>query len=186
MMNYKLASKYAQALIQLAGSPSKIRNYLEELEQLVDLLRAAPNFAWLLYHPCVTHFQKKKALKNLLSNHLDTSLLLFLFVLIDKKRIQYLPDIVREYRHLAHQQLKVLDVQVITAVPLEEQEELKLKTKLENFYHKSIQIKSKIDPKIIGGMILMLNNQMVDNSIKNQLVKLKENLLANRAEQACN
>jgi F-type H+-transporting ATPase subunit delta len=174
----KIISHYAKGLIQLSQSHSQLEQHLNELEQFVQLMKEAPALEHFLAHPFIKPEEKKKVLKSILGDGVDLSLLHFLFFLIDRKRIQYLNAILEDYRRLAYDRLGIVDVQVVTAVSMEKKMSEKIQNKLEAFYRKRVQIKEKIDPMIIGGMILMIANQMLDNSVKNRLMQLKENLLA--------
>jgi len=116
-------------------------------------------------------------LQDLLLGKIDSQILNFLLLLIDKRRLDGLWDISKKYRQLVQKELGILNAHLITAVPIDVKLKEKVKSKLEQLYRKKIEIQESVNPQIIGGMILMVDNQMIDHSIKNRLYRLKQNLL---------
>lgn len=176
MINYKIVFQYSKALVQLSGSREQLENQLSELEELMRLLEEIPILKQFLYHPFVRAEEKKKILEKLLKNQSNDRILNFLFFLIDKKRMHYLTAIVEEYHRLAKLELGIVEASVTTAIPIEEKTIEEIRAKLEKQYGKKIQLESKVDPQILGGMVLMIADKILDNSTKNQLMKLKEHL----------
>ena len=172
-----LASHYSQALFKLASSKEQLKKHLSELEEVFALFEANPQLEQVLLAPSIDNQKKKKVLQDLLSDKVDNQLLHFLLLLIDKERFEYLSEIYTKYRRLTKQALDILVVQLITAVPVDLKVKEKLQNKLENIYRKSIEIKESVDSSIIGGMILIMNNQMIDNSIRRRLNDLNQSLL---------
>ena len=94
--------------------------------------------------------------------------------------MNFLEEISREYHHRVKESLGVLEASLITAVPAEQELKERLKAKLEKNYQRKIEMKEKVDPQIMGGVILVLANQVLDGSVRDRLASLKENLLAVR------
>lgn len=177
MKTYAVASHYSQALFKIASSKEQLEKHLSELEKIIDLLKAYPQLQQILSNPSVENEKKKKVLQDLLLNKIDGQILNFLLLLIDKGRFDDLWDISKKYRQLVQKELGILNAHLITAVPIDVKLKEKVKSKLEQFYRKRIEFQDSVDPQIIGGMILMVDNQMIDHSIKNRLSRLKQNLL---------
>lgn len=172
-----LAFHYSQALFKIAPSKEQLQKHLSELEQVFALLEANPQLQQVLAAPSIDKQKKKKVLQDLLLGKIDQQLLYFLLLLLDKDRFGYLSEITAEYCRLVNQELSILVAQLITAIPVNSAIKEKVQSKLEAFYRKKVEINESVDPKIIGGMILIINNQMIDNSIRNRLNELKDNLL---------
>ena len=108
----------------------------------------------------------------------DPGLLNFLNFLLDKKRIDMLPAIADEYFELVDKKLQRLEIGITTTVAIDKEMKEKIKLAFENRYGKKVLIKENIDPKILGGMVLEIGNQVIDGSVKAQLSSLKDHLLA--------
>jgi F-type H+-transporting ATPase subunit delta len=172
-----VASHYSQALFKVASSKGQLEKHLSELEKVMDLLKTHPQLQQILSNPSVNNQKKKKVLQDLLLGKIDSQILNFLLLLIDKRRLDGLWDISKKYRQLVQKELGILNAHLITAVPIDVKLKEKVKSKLEQLYRKKIEIQESVNPQIIGGMILMVDNQMIDHSIKNRLYRLKQNLL---------
>lgn len=176
-MTYSLALPYSKALFKLAGSKEQQEEVLHAIGQFLDLLEKKPEIRQVLTHPFIEDQEKKALLKKIGDNQWPPSLLSFLFLLIDEKRFTQLKEIVQSYRQMVHDHLDMIRAEIMTAVPLDEENKERLKKKLEASYQKQVDMSLKVDPQIIGGMVLTIGHQVLDNSIKNQLFKLKRALI---------
>ncbi len=172
-----LTSHYSQALFKLSPSKEMLKKYLSDLEEVFALFKASPQLQEVLLAPSIDNEKKKKVLQDLLTSKIDPVILSFLLLLIDKERFEFLPEISNEFRQLAEKELDILVVHLITAVPADAKVKEKLQSKLENTYRKKVEFKEKVDPTILGGMIVIMNNQMIDYSIRSRLNQLNQSLL---------
>jgi F-type H+-transporting ATPase subunit delta len=173
----KAIPHYTKTLVQMAASNGKLEAWLEALERLIHVLNQIPTVEKMLYHPFIRSEEKKKNLKALLKDQIDDQLLAFLFFLIEKKKTKSLRKIIESYRVVVNQRLGILDAFITSTFPLNEEEIDKIKLKLENAFQKKVIIKNQIDPQIIGGLIITIANEILDDSIKTRLLKLEEKLL---------
>lgn len=180
MIAGEVASRYSRALFRLAATPLELEKRHQDLEGVVTLLQKIPKLGLFLSAPQISSDQKRKVLENSLGSQIDQKLLHFLLFLLEKGRIKHLPEIAKGYHRLVKESLGILEANLITAVPLEREDREALHQKLEKTYQKKVEIKERIDPQIMGGIILVLANQVIDWSIRNKLARLKEKLLAIR------
>lgn len=176
-MTHPIALPYSKALFQLAASKKELQESLHAIEQFLDLLQKKPDLKQIFLHPFIEKEEKKRLLKKIEENQIPSFLLSFLFLLIDEKRFDQLEGIVQGYRQMVYDQLQMIQAEVVTAVPLDEKNKERLKNKLETFYQKKVDISLRVDPQIIGGMVLMIGDQILDKSIKNQLMQLERALI---------
>lgn len=175
-----VASRYSKALFRLAASPQELERRHQDLESVVALLQRVPKLAFFLSAPQIRIGQKREVLENSLAGQIDERLMHFLFFLLEKGRMKHLPEIAKGYHRLVKENLGILEANLITAVAAERSYTEKLKKRLEDTFKKKVEIKEKIDPQILGGVILILANQVMDWSVRNKLARLKERLLATR------
>jgi F-type H+-transporting ATPase subunit delta len=174
----QVAARYSKALFKLAANPADLERREKDLEGVVEILRRHPKLGFLLSAPQIRAEQKKKVLENALAGRIDQKSLEFLYFLLEKGRMNHLEEISRQYRRLVKESLGVLEASLITAVPVDSVSRERLKSKLEASFRKKIEIKERIDSQILGGVILVLANQVLDWSVKDRLNSLKESLLS--------
>lgn len=173
------AIRYSKALFNVAVSNEDLEKRLHDLTQIVETFKKFPRISIFFSSPQITVEEKKKAL-NAAVGKVDKELRSFLFLLLDKKRFKYLPEILEFYRSMVTAKLGALEVRFITATPIDAETGNNLKSKLEQKYRKKIIIKEEIDPTIIGGGVLLIGNEQIDFSIRGKLAKLKKDLLSIR------
>lgn len=173
-----IASRYSRALLKLAFSHNKLEDYLKSLQHLIHALNDSPALFKFLCSPVYSIKAQQNVLERLFIDKIDSSLLHFLFILLDHKRFALLKEIVAHYHIAVKKELGIIEAQVTTAIPLEETLREKLQHKLENLYQKKVEIQSIVSPTIMGGTILVIGHQIADDSIKTRLAKIKEDLLA--------
>lgn len=178
MTAHQVAYRYAKALFRLTLVHNELEIALQHLQQCVDLLNQNLRLNHFFFTPQYSPVEKKPVLVKLLEGRIQPHLLNFLVLLLEKGRLQCLPDIVKEYQRMIADHLKYLEVTVMTVVPMGVEVKEKLKSKLSRAYQREIVLKEEIVPQMIGGVIIVINNQMLDFSIKNRLIELKEALLS--------
>jgi F-type H+-transporting ATPase subunit delta len=90
--------------------------------------------------------------------------------------VNYLVEIIDEFDRLVKAEKGILRATVITAVRMNEAEEEKVITRLAAMTGMKIELEPKVDPTIIGGMIVVMHNQIIDGSIRNYLKTIEEQL----------
>jgi F-type H+-transporting ATPase subunit delta len=177
MINQKVAAPYTKALLSLIEAPEKQEQMLIELEDVINLIDRIPQWQRFLHSPQLTKYNKQEVLRKHLEGKIDKRLLVFLLFLIDKGRFKDLPEIAKQFRKKVAANLRMLEVDLATAVPLDAKTQKSIIHKLEAFYQKSIKVNTIIDPKILGGVMIIHNDRMIDYSIKNRLAQLRKTLL---------
>lgn len=178
MIIHEIAYRYAQALFNQTHSIEEMEKRLNDLEEIVKFFHDYPKLKNFFSSPQISKQDKERILRDNLKSHFEDSFISFLAFLIHKGRFEYLSEIAREYAQLFIEKLGIIEVDLITAVPIEEKIKEQLKAKLEAAYHRKIRIIEKIDSRVIGGATLLMASHMVDASLKGKLAKLKNELLA--------
>lgn len=178
MIKRTIALRYAKALFDLDHSKENLEKRCNNFKFLQELFEKNPKLKKFLLAPQITLSEKENFLQLDLKNEFDQTFFHFLIFLIKQRRLNDLTQIGLEYRLIVDQFLNMWEAKITTAVPLEAQTEAVLKQKLENFYHIKVKINNEVDPKIIGGAILVVANEMIDWSVASRLKKLKEDLVA--------
>lgn len=177
-MNKENAKEYALALFELALEKHQIEEIKTELITITSLFQEHSKFYDILTDPRLRDEDKKEVLTSVCQG-LNSTLLHFFFVLIDNHTFTGLELITQEFINIYNQYNKILHVTAVTTIPLTESEKSKLIQELTKRYHRKVKIENVLDNTIIGGIKLLIGNEVLDYSIKNQINNLKRNILRN-------
>ncbi len=177
MNNSEISHRYAKVMFRMAPSQDLVESLLKKLEPLEILLQKPSEFLRFMVSPQFDDALKMDFLKRSLGDDSDSILLTFILFLLKKKRIEFLPEIIKEYGRLTSEKFGILDVRLIAAAPVDAETIEKLTEKLDKLFQRKTVIKEDIKPSLIGGGILMIGNKMLDASIKGKLQRLKKHLL---------
>lgn len=176
MMEYEVAQKYSRALFELAEAEEQSVQYAEKLKEFKNILVEQEELARIFYHPGLAPVIKKNILRKTVSSYLPENLLNFLNLLFDKRREFFLDAIIDSYQQLLDKKQRVLGVEAITAVNLKEEQKQKLEEKLNRLLDYEIRLKTRVDEDILGGMILKIEGNIMDGSIRSKLQALQKKI----------
>ncbi len=176
MKQGSIAKRYATALIKVAQEQGQVERFMEDLERLHRQFEGHSHLQSILDSPVVRPSQKKQILKALLPKFsLSPALVNLMNILIDNDRVFTLPMIYLLYRDMSDELLGRVRIEVRAAVPLGAQEE-KLKAVLEKRLKKKVLMEVKVEPEILGGLIVRVQDQVLDASLKRDLERIKEDI----------
>jgi len=178
MMQYEVAKKYSQALFELAVEEGKVVYFNKKLAEFWNIIDKNEELKDILYHPRVKPKDKKKILKKVFGEELPQTLYNFLFLLIDKRREHFFASILKKYKEMVNEDENIIEIEVISAIPLQEEYREKLKNKLNDLLDYEIILRTKEDPEIIGGLILRVGDYIIDGSIENELNSINEKIMS--------
>jgi len=175
MMVSAAGKRYGQAFFDLARDEGEIKPLEKDLKRLAELWEEDKDLRSLLFHPRINVDSKKEVLQKLGEDiHPLTRNLLLL--LADKGRLKQVPEIARVFTEAREEHENILRVEVLTARPLPQEIEQKLKNRLERATGKGVQLEIVRDSSIIGGLVLKVGDLLIDGSLQRGLEKLQEKL----------
>lgn len=175
---------YAKALIGSAKTAKNLDVVVDQLSALVgDVLDKKPAFEFALSSPKVSAEQRFALLDRVFANRVDTTLLRFLKVLCRRDRLGFLRSIEKAATRMRDEELGRLRVTVVTANKLSDQELQTLQATLTTTFKKQVSLTSKVDPSILGGLIVRVGDTVYDGSVDGRLNLLRK-ATAMKAEQA--
>ena len=169
-----LDKRYALALYTVAEEKGKVEEYLNDLREIVSLMKEDAEFLKVIKHPEISTSRKKKIFIKIFKGKIDEDLLSFLLILIEKDRILFTEEKLKEMEKIHLERNNTLMVEVKTVIPLQESERETLRTKLYNMYDKKIIFDEKLDKNIIGGVYIRVGDDVIDGTIKNKLQEMKK------------
>lgn len=170
------AGNYAAALLQLA----KVEESLDTVDQELKLVSQTLSSHLKLKEALTSQIsaEKKQALINeIFQGRLSKTTLSFLSLLLTAGKISLLPEIATAYTELLQAVENKVIAEVTTAVPVSSELLNKLETKLVELTGKRVSLRHKVDPTIIGGLVVRVDGKLIDASVKGQLSKLQEGMV---------
>lgn len=172
-----VGNEYAKAIYELAQETNKIKKFSECFVAVSETAFKNNDFMEILTSPVINTKKKKEIIKNVYSS-LDEDFINFLYVIIDHNRFSLFNDIYDEYENLVLTDRNIVKAKIFSAYDLSEDQMNDIIKALEVRYKdKKIEAENIINPELIGGVTVLVNNESVDLSLKNSLNKLKESIL---------
>jgi F-type H+-transporting ATPase subunit delta len=174
-----IARNYAETLLTLArrqGGEETVDAYGQAMYEVADLLRAEPAVRQFLETPRVDAEAKKRAIRASFSGRVPEHFLRFLLVVVEKRRQALLPAIAEEYRTLVDEARGRIraDIAVARPDPVLEGE---IVAALERRYGKTVIPTFRVDPALVGGVLIRVEDQILDGSFRRRVAGLRRRLL---------
>ena len=170
---------YARALFEAARDEGRLEPVREELDDFVEAQRQVPELRALLRNPQIDQRAKAAALEELLGG--DEQLVRnFLLLLAEKNRGGEVEEIAREFDRLVAREQGILDVELTTAVELSEQEARDVIGQIEKASGRKVEATQRVDPDLIGGLVLQVGSLRLDASVRGRLDRLRQELTTRR------
>jgi len=174
----RVSKRYSKALFSLALEEGILDKVAMDMTSLQELLSAKDSFYSFTKNPLVSVVHKEQVLEELFKSSFQQVTLDFVKLLSRKKRLDTLDDVVKDFAALVLRHRNQLEAEIVSAQALETEQVAAIKKRLQDIFGKEILVSLKEDPALIGGFLVNVNGQIIDNSIRYQLTKLKEQLVA--------
>jgi F-type H+-transporting ATPase subunit delta len=162
----ELAQVYARSLFEVAREHAKLDVLREQLIQFADALDANRELTVFFFSPYFSTGEKQHALERAVDGA-DPLLLNFLKVLIENHRMPVIFRIRQEYQRLWDEENRTLPVEVTSAIALDQT------TTIGERAGRKVTLKARVDPDILGGIVVRVGNSILDASIRNRLEQLR-------------
>jgi F-type H+-transporting ATPase subunit delta len=170
-----VARVYAEALFEAGKDKGKLDALQSQLAQFADAVDRNRDLQVFLFSPYLSSQEKKKGLERAISGA-EPELTNFLELLIEKGRMPEVFRIRRELDQLWKHENKRIDVTVTSAVELDPAVVGKIGTEVERQTGEQVELSSKVDDSILGGIVLQVGNMVLDASIRSRLEKLRKSV----------
>jgi F-type H+-transporting ATPase subunit delta len=176
MLDTSLAVRYANALFSAAQEKNCVTAVLDEVGSFVDVLSKDTQLQKFFFHPAIAPSEKKSLLDDLVENRLTPLSRSFLSTLLDAKRINYLSLIYEMFVKLNNQAQNRVKARVSSVLPIDSKLQKKVKESVERYLKKEIDLEFAVDPGLLGGVKLVIEDKVVDGSILHNLKKLEQKI----------
>ena len=166
---------YAVALFDVAKKQDRLDAIREELAQFADALDSGRELRTFFFSPYFSSAEKIDGLKRAIDGA-DPEFVNFLELLIEKHRMPEIFRIRRQFDEMWKQENKRIDVTVTSAVELDPAVIEKIGEEIERQTGRKVELSSRVDDEILGGIVLQVGNMVLDASIRSRLEKLKKSV----------
>lgn len=175
---------YAEALLSAAGRQNKAEEIHDQLQSLVqDIFPAQPKFETLLASGAIRRDAKRKVIESVLGGQADPLFVNFLLVLNENDRLNAIRAIAAAYHDLYDAQRRRIRVRVRSATPLSAEQEQRLKKELHDAFNLEPILQVRIDPELLGGMIVQVGDLLFDGSVRTQLDRMRNQLMVRSSHE---
>jgi F-type H+-transporting ATPase subunit delta len=171
----EIARVYASALFEAAKEKGKLDVIREQLGAFADALSENREMQLFFFSPYFSSAEKEEGLKKAVSDA-EPELLNFLELLIEKHRMPVIFRMRRQFDGLWNKENKRLGVVVTSAVELDPEIADRIGSEIEEQTGNKVELQSKVDPDILGGLVVQVGNMVLDTSIRNRLEKLRKSV----------
>jgi F-type H+-transporting ATPase subunit delta len=169
-----LAGRYALAIFDLAQEERAVESVAADFTTLKQLMAESPELTRLV-RAAVFSREEQAAGMNGVLHRMEAAPLTrrFILLLASKRRLFALSDIIRAYDSLVAKQKGEMSAQVTSARPLSDAETAELKSILRSKLAKDVNLETRVDPSLLGGLIVKVGSRMIDSSLRTKLNGLR-------------
>lgn len=173
LVSAEIVEPYAQALMSLAQSHDLVDRFGDDVSSVLALLDSSEDLRQLLFSPLVKADVKKGVLRQLTAEQVHPYMLNFLMLLVDRGRAAFLGDICKFYQTLLRKLRQTVLAEVISAVELNDGQKDAVRQKVRELVNaQQVDLDARIDPEILGGVIIKVGSQVIDASLRGQLRRI--------------
>ena len=177
MTELTIATTYGSALFQAASEAGKEDLILEESEQVLEIFKQEPDFYDFFNYPGISAKEKKEVLKNVFEGRISRELLNLLYILIDKGRTYHFPKIVKAFKEFVNRKEGVAVGTIYSVQPLKPEQLAKFEEETSALLKENTKLENKLDPKLIGGVKILIDGRIIDASIRKRFEDLGSKII---------
>jgi len=171
------ARRYSQAIFRMALQEKDLNRWQTDLRKVATLLKDSA-LAALIANPKITGEEKSKTLAQRLGE-INPLVIKLVLLLATKGKVAAIDDIAEEYQALVDNFRGIEGTEIAeitTAIPLDDADKLKIAQRITEIVGKPVQLRPKVDPAIIGGIIIRVGDKLIDGSLRSKLAALRKDL----------
>ncbi len=172
------ARRYAQAVFDIAAEQNALDQWLGDLRTL-NTLFGSEQAVSAIEDPEMREETQRRVIDDVLSREKATVnplALNLMYMLVQRQRLGLLPRILQEFQEMYNRAKGIVVAEVTSAVPLDEAHQRAVAAELEKITGKTVQLQVRQDPRILGGLITRIGDQLIDSSVASRLAELGERL----------
>jgi len=180
MNDSKISVRYARALFQSALEKDILDKVYQDMILISEVCKA-PETKEFLNSPIIIPSKKEAIFKAILGDNVEKITLSLIDLCVKHGRESYIPAIARVFMHETKKHKGITETVLTTAVKIDDTLRKQITDLITNNFNTRVELKENIDPEIVGGFILQVDDSYIDASIRNKLRKIKKELIGSAA-----
>lgn len=176
MNDSKISVRYARALFQSALEKKNLDKVNQDMVFISEICKA-PETKEFLRSPIIVPSKKAAIFHKMLGDNVEPITMSLIDLVVKNGRENFLPAIARVFIHETKKHRGITDSVLTTAMKVDENVRKQISDLISGVFNTRVDLKENIDPEIIGGFILQIDDSYIDASIKNKLRKIKKELI---------
>lgn len=176
MKSTRAASRYAKALLDLAAERNELEAVNKDATHALGTLKSSRELRMFLGSPVVKHKVKQDVLKEVYGKNISDLTMQFVLLITRHGREGILPEIFSSFIQQYKASKNIVEATVTTSTAMEKSSLTALQNKLEKALNKNIDLTTEVNPDLIGGYVVEMDNYRLDASLAGSLVKIKREL----------
>ena len=169
----EIAEVYARSLFEVATDQDKVDVIRDQLAAFADALNESRDLQVFFFSPYFSWQEKKEGIGALVEDA-DENFVRFLELLAERHRMPAIFRIRREFDRLWRRENRLLPVQVTSAVELDEETVKQIGDRISEQTDRKVELSARVEPEILGGIVLQVGNSILDASVRNRLEQLRK------------
>ncbi|MEW5822090.1 MAG: ATP synthase F1 subunit delta [Cyanobacteriota bacterium] len=172
-----IADRYAEAVLDIAQENDCLDFVKNDLNTVTNTIKNNSDFKDFLFHPIIPINDKKEIIDKIFIGKINPYVINLIKLLIDRNRIFIFQAITSSFQKLFNKRFNITIATITTAVELNESIKESIRQKLADLLSKHVEMESKINSDIIGGVIIQIDDNIIDGSIRGRLEEFKRQLV---------
>lgn len=173
LLNAQVLEPYAEALMSVAQENNLTEQFGENVAALLNLLNQSPELEDFLSNPIIKGEDKIAVLQRVAGEQLNPYMMNFIKILVDRRRVLFLKGICQQFQELLRKLNQTVLAEVTSAVELNDEQKQAVREKVRTMTSaEQVELDTKIDPDLIGGVIIKVGSQVLDASMRGQLRRI--------------
>ena len=177
MLDDSVAERYAEAFFSVAGEHEKEDIWKEQLSNIVTTVSKIPFLDKIMKYPFALKSEKRDIFTKVFSSQVDQQVLNFIYLIIDHDRGAYLNLIYEKYAECIRKSRRILLAEITSAKELSSYEQTRLISSISRREGRAVEASFKIDPSLIGGVVVKIEGKIIDGSLKKSLKDLADSFV---------
>ena len=169
-----VAKRYAKALFEVASQQNETLEVEQQLKAVVEAIQSNEDIERFLTTPNISDVDKLNAINRALQGKLSQSVINTVDLLVKRRRMDILPDLLESYIKLKGESLGMADAVVYSTYPLDDSEIEAVATEFGQIAQRTIRVHNRIDESLLGGLKVIIGDTLYDGSISGKLARLEK------------
>mgnify|MGYP000321370440 CR=1 FL=1 len=180
MAESRVAYRYVKSLLQLAVEQKALEEVHADMQLFSRICQQNRSFTLMLRNPVIRHDKKKDVLMALFRGRVHSLTLAIFDIITRKNREPLLPEIARQFHQAYNEYKGIVSATLETAIEPDNKLMSEFEKLIKEISKKNqVELHTKVEPEMIGGFVLTVNDRQIDASIRNRLKALERELTRN-------